>query len=83
MSEIHITDHALLRWMERVHGVDVQEWRRIMRSELEASLSAYDGLPRTGQPAFIVSAANRVVTVIAAGQRPSQKEQGCAVPRVA
>lgn len=81
MSNIHITDHALLRWMERVHGVNVEEWRRIMRSELAASLSAYDGQSRPGSPAFIVSPANRVVTVIAAHQR--QTDVGCAVPRVA
>lgn len=81
MSEIHITDHALLRWMERVHGVNVEEWRRVMRSELEASLAAFDGRPRPGSPAFIVSPSNRVVTVIASHQR--QTDAGCAVPRVA
>ena len=35
-----ITDHALLRWLERVHGIDV-EW---MRSQLAAEVAPYVGV---------------------------------------
>lgn len=28
MSRVHVSDHALLRWLERVEGVDVEAIRR-------------------------------------------------------
>lgn len=28
MSRVHVSDHALLRWLERVEGVDVEALRR-------------------------------------------------------
>lgn len=69
----HITDHALLRWMERVHGVDVEAWRRLMLEDLRDALDAHDGRHIPGRAAFIISATGEtVVTVIGPEQAPSR-----------
>ncbi|MCP1550687.1 MULTISPECIES: hypothetical protein [Methylorubrum] len=81
MSDISITDHALLRWMERIHGVDVEGWRALMRDEVTASLKAFDGrlIPRA---AGFVMAEGRVVTVLDDGQKHKPQRQGdVCVPR--
>lgn len=31
---IHITDHALIRYLERVHGVDLEAFRAALRAEV-------------------------------------------------
>ncbi|WP_407529414.1 hypothetical protein [Methylobacterium oryzisoli] len=63
-SALAITDHALLRWMERRHGIDVEMWRRLMADELRASLDAYEGECETGRPCFVITHQGRVVTVL-------------------
>ena len=77
-----ITDHALLRWMERVHGIDVEGWRELMRQELAASLEAYEGECQPGASAFLISPDQRVVTVLADGQRANLHRENVCVPRV-
>lgn len=68
----HITDRALLRWMERVHGIDVKSWRHLMLGDLREALDAHDGCHVPGRAAFILSSTGeRVVTVIGADQDPS------------
>ncbi|NEU14651.1 hypothetical protein G3T14_21440 [Methylobacterium sp. BTF04] len=72
-SEIHITDHALLIWMQEVHGIDVEGWRDLMLVDLQAALDVFDGDRTPGQPAFIVSQTGEsVITFVAAGQEPSR-----------
>lgn len=63
-----ISDHALLRWMERRHGIDVETWRRLMLDEVNASIAQYDGeKPRLG-PAFVVADdGTQVITYFSAG----------------
>jgi hypothetical protein len=34
VSEIEITDHALVRWLERVHGMDMEYFRRAILEEV-------------------------------------------------
>lgn len=77
-----ITDHALLRWMERVHGVDVEGWRALMRAEVAEALQAFEGEHRPGLPGFVI-AGPRIVTVIGPGQKPSRREpDSVCVPRL-
>ena len=59
-----ITDHALLRWMQRRHGIDVEAWRSLMADELRASLDAYTGDCAPGRPCFVITTQGRVVTVL-------------------
>lgn len=77
-----ITDHALLRWMERVHGVDVEAWRSLMRDEVRGALDVA-GRTRAGcGPAFILSEdGGHVVTFIAAGQQVSPFRTGIGIAR--
>lgn len=84
MSNLEITDHALLRWMERVHGVDVETWRALMQAEIEDSLSAYEGRADTSVPEFVIQN-GRVVTCIGPGHRIKEQRRPGAVcvPRVA
>ena len=58
------SDHALLRWMERRHGIDVDMWRQLMTDELRASLKAYEGECAPGRPCFVITTQGRVVTVL-------------------
>lgn len=84
----HITEHALLRWMERVHGADVTAWRSLMEADLRGALDAYSGDPaeaagsRVG--AFILSGCgDRFVTVIGPDQVPTHRHtRTIAVARV-
>ncbi|MBB2965178.1 hypothetical protein [Methylobacterium sp. R2-1] len=77
-----ITDHALLRWMERVHGIDVDGWRELMRAEVEEALQAFDGRPDASAASFVLRD-QRVVTLIRAGKRPPDDDAAVCVPRVA
>lgn len=36
-----VSDHALIRWLERVHGVDIEGFRKALRAEI-AHLSVAD-----------------------------------------
>lgn len=38
MEDISISDHALIRWLERGHGVDMEEFRDILREEVRPFL---------------------------------------------
>ncbi|GEP11676.1 hypothetical protein [Methylobacterium gnaphalii] len=70
-----ITDHALLRWMERAYGIDVDTWRRLCREEVERALSGFTGTNAPTGPAFIVSPDGRVLTFIDASQRIARPQQ--------
>jgi hypothetical protein len=69
--EPHITDHALLRWMERIHGIDVRTWRKLMVEDLQASLAAHNGHPTPDDAVFLLSPTGEsVVSVLRPGQSP-------------
>lgn len=77
-----ITDHALLRWMERVHGIDVEGWRALMREEAQASLDAA-GLRRvrTG-PAFVVASdGSAIITYLSEGWPLNVCKNGIGIAR--
>lgn len=75
-----ISDHALLRWLERAHGVDVEGFRRMMAEEVALSMQA-EGLRRVRHgPAFVVSADGEcIVTFLSEGQQLSPFHNGIAV----
>lgn len=35
---IRISDHAVLRWLERVHGIDVEGFRQELRAQVEPAI---------------------------------------------
>lgn len=83
MLTLEITDHALLRWMERVHGVDVEAWRSLMRTEIQDALGHYEGARGVGEVGFVISG-QRVVTCLDECQRHRPQRPGdVCIPRVA
>jgi hypothetical protein len=85
LPQPHITDHALIRWMERVHGIDMATWRKLMVGELQAALDAYDGARPTETAAFVLSpTGDKVVTVLGPGHEVSIfHRRGVVLARVA
>ncbi|GAB6842345.1 hypothetical protein HNR00_003554 [Methylorubrum rhodinum] len=81
---LSITDHALLRWLERIHGIDVEGFREKLREEAVASLVAYGDLREADTGTFVVDN-GVVITVLGPGQHvigaPHRRSFG--VPRVA
>ncbi|KQO43055.1 hypothetical protein ASF08_10795 [Methylobacterium sp. Leaf85] len=84
-----VSDHALVRYMERVMGVDVEAIRAEILEEVAASLAA----PRRARPdplethRFVIDGdalGGRVVTVLPPGRPPkgSPKLPGFHVPRL-
>jgi hypothetical protein len=72
ISDVGVTDHALVRWLERVHGVDLERYRAEIRAALVAG--GFD-LPAPGSDAgvyidapsfgvFLVVRAGAVATVL-------------------
>lgn len=40
MADVSITDHALIRWLERAHGIEVEELREILREQAQRHVDA-------------------------------------------
>lgn len=83
MSPMSVTDHALLRWLERIHGIDVEGFRAELRAEVTASLAAY-GVRRGREEGLFVIDNGTVITVLAPGQRVQHLpgRSGFGVPRL-
>jgi len=48
-AKVGITDHALVRWLERVHGIDVEAYRSLLMHEVRPYLEAgCSGFPING-----------------------------------
>jgi hypothetical protein len=70
IPEPHISDHALLRFMERIHGIDIKAWRKLMVDDLRASLEVHDGEAHPDSAVFLLSPTReRVVSVLGPGQQ--------------
>ncbi len=73
MSTVGVTDHAVVKWLEHVAGIDVASIRRRILEEItHAALAASAaGLPprysvRTGDAVYVLKSGT-VVTVLAPG----------------
>ena len=40
MAEANIPDHALVRWLERAHGIEIEELRKILRETAQRHVDA-------------------------------------------
>lgn len=74
MTDIGVTDHAVLRWIERVAGIDVDAIRERMIEEIAgaARAAANAGLPerysvRTSDAVYVLDSGT-VVTVLSPEQ---------------
>lgn len=79
-----VTDHALLRWLERIHGIDVEGFREMLQAEATAALRAY-GVERGDEDGTFIIDNGTVITVLAPGQVISHLpgRSGFGVPRLA
>jgi hypothetical protein len=71
MKQVHaITDHALLRWLDRVHGLEVEPLRAEMLAQVGPCLGAGARGVRIGDNWFVFnSIGDRVVSVMPYGVR--------------
>lgn len=66
---IRVTDHALIRYMERVHDIDMEAFRDALRSEVSDAAITAGALiggqyaVRTGRHAYVCEG-DTVITVI-------------------
>lgn len=70
---LHVTDHAVLRYLERVHDVDTEAFRAAIRDEIgiSAAVGAVVGGPfsvKTPRGVYVCNG-DRVVTVLRPGSR--------------
>lgn len=65
----HVTDHAIVRYVERVHGIDLDEIREAILADgvYDAVCAGVSGIKKDGVE--YVLADRRVVTVIAEGDQ--------------
>lgn len=71
---LHVTDHAVLRWLERVEGTDMNAVREKIRLAVAVGERAPDGAIHVGNGSIIMED-DRIVTILARGQRPSPNEK--------
>ncbi|MCC3246165.1 hypothetical protein LG047_12680 [Methylocystis sp. WRRC1] len=50
---LHVTDHAVLRYIERIHGVDIERLREDMRQRLLRAADAAEGI---GGGSYVINA---------------------------
>ena len=77
---IRITDHAVLRWLERVHGVDVEGFRQQLLSEVEAAAVVGGAIGKRftlkrAEGNYIIDN-DTLITVTPPGQRVYQSREG-------
>lgn len=76
---IRVTDHAVLRYMERVHNVDTEAFREALRAEVSSTAAAvgaavggYYAVRRGGYR--YICEGNRIITVVRRGPAPTRRE---------
>ena len=70
-----VTDHAVIRYLERVYGVDVQSLRRRIVKATQGARSAGAGSAKVDGVRYVLSNDGRVVTVHGAQDAISKRGQ--------
>jgi hypothetical protein len=71
--EPSVSDHAVLRYMERVHGIDVEQLRGLILTEtVEKAIRAGASAVRVDGMTYVIKGAT-IVTVLGSEQRPKKK----------
>jgi hypothetical protein len=66
---VRVTDHALVRWLERVHGIDVEALRRKMLDEaLRSAFAAGAVRVKRGSVRFLGE--QGVIKTVIGGRKP-------------
>ena len=69
-----VTDHALVRYLERVHGLDMEFFRRCAASECEEAVAAGASSARIGDHWFVFQN-GKLVTVLDRDQVPRDRRE--------
>lgn len=70
-SRHHVTDHAVLRWMERVQGVDIEAVRREIGRTADQGISA--GASGVVSHGMVLRIADGVVVTVAPQNEPDKR----------
>ena len=76
-AEDVVTDHALLRWLERVHGLEIEWMRAQLRAEVAALAASGVRQFRTAHGIYIFSPKRRLVTVLPPDAATSPVPEPC------
>ena len=70
----HVTDHALIRFIERVHGYDLDPIRQmILTPAVRAAAKVGNGTVRLGCGARVKVQDGKVITVLAKGMHEKRR----------
>ncbi|WWT39844.1 hypothetical protein [Microcystis phage Mwe-JY25] len=64
-----VSDHALVRWLERVHGVDIEAFRAILRDEVRPLSEAGVRIQHLPDRSYVFGRDGVLVTVLTDGER--------------
>lgn len=59
-AKVHVTDHALVRWLERTGAFEIEALRKALRASLERSVSAADAVG-SGRYVVVADGLNYVI----------------------
>lgn len=62
--DVVVTDHALVRWLTRVHGVDMEGYRAQLAREVEAPASAGARSAKIGGNIYHFDGEGSLVTIV-------------------
>ena len=68
-----VTDHALIRWIERVQDINLDAWRMEIASICAEALAAGATSLVTDHGTFVLEC-GKVVTILEPGQRPGRSK---------
>lgn len=71
---VYVTDHALVRYLERVHGIDMDFFRQCAATECEDVYAPGVSAARIGDHWFVFDH-GRLITVLAKDQRPTNRRE--------
>lgn len=78
---VFISDHALMRYIERVHGIDVEPLRKEIRAIVADAAAAGAARVKRGGFEYVIQD-NTVTTVLPAGAKPGVRARlRCGKPR--
>lgn len=69
-----VSDHALVRYLERVHGIDMDFFQRACANECEEAVAMGARAAKIGGHWFLFDGA-RLTTVLPAGGRPNSQDR--------
>lgn len=67
-----VTDHALIRWLERVHGIEVEALREVLYDRVRDAAAVGATRHRTAECTFIFRN-GKLITVLDADMKPGRR----------